>query len=90
VEAHIEDHEKRIVKIESWKNGNGAKGAEDRLQYLEERAQPDRCVGLIALKEYIEEEKTAREKRRKFRISDIANLIQFAMLIAALVALYKG
>jgi hypothetical protein len=32
----MDDIEKRIVKIESWKNGNGAKGAEQRLQIVEE------------------------------------------------------
>jgi hypothetical protein len=31
----MEDIEKRVLKIESWKNGNGARGAEVRLQDVE-------------------------------------------------------
>lgn len=85
-----DDHEFRITKLEVWKTGNGAKGAEQRIQDLETRVLPENCIGVQAFKEYIKEEKEKAQNKRAFRIGDIANIVQFAMLIAALVALYRG
>ena len=89
MEAHIEDHEKRLSRIEVWKNGNGAIGAEKRLQLVEESIKIENCFGLQAIKEYIQQQETAREKRRTFRIGDIANIIQLVMLAAVLVQLFR-
>ena len=88
--ADIANHETRIGKLEIWRSGNGAKGAEKRIQELEERVKPEQCIGLKAFEKYLQEEKEAREKRRGFRIGDVANIIQFLLMIIVIFQLFRG
>jgi hypothetical protein len=60
--------------------GNGTEGHEQRIGQLEERCQPDNCIGVKALEKHIKELKEMQESRRQFRIGDLANLIQVVML----------
>jgi hypothetical protein len=88
--ADLAEHGTRITRLEIWKNGNGSKGAEKRIQDLEERVKPDNCVGLAALNKHLKEIKEARERKRGFRIGDIANIIQFVLLLIVILQLFRG
>ena len=92
-----EDHEFRLTKLEVWKDGNGTAGADTRISALEERVKPENCIGCMAIKEYFEEQKAAlaeqkaaNEKRRTFRIADIANIIQLVVLLTVVYKLFIG
>jgi hypothetical protein len=79
----------RITKLEVWKNGNGSKGAEQRLQEVEERVKPENCLGRQAIKEYLDEQEERRNKRRSFRMGDIANVIQLILLATVIYELFS-
>jgi hypothetical protein len=48
--AHLDLHD-RLRAVEQWKKGNGAVGAEDRIQMLEEKAVVVEKSGFITKKE---------------------------------------
>lgn len=51
----LDSHSDRILSIEHWRNGNGAKGAEARLQAVEcETTELRECLGASKTEEAIE------------------------------------
>jgi len=84
----VEKNKTTLQKVTVWKDGNGAKGAEARLQDVEERVKPENCLGIVTFNKYLEEQKKQREKRRGFRIGDIANVIQLLVLLLMVYKLF--
>ena len=84
----VNEMETRVTRLEVWKNGNGAKGAELGIRELEERVRPENCLGVQAISQYINELKEQQEQRRTFRIGDVANIIQLVLLAIVVYQLF--
>lgn len=95
----LQEVRERVIKIESWRDGNGSAGADKRitentkgLKDLNEefdefqRTRAETCVGSKALKEYTD----ALKERRGFRIGDVANIIQMIMLALIAYQVFGG
>ena len=87
----IPEHEKRLDKLELWRNGNGAVGAEERLQELEIKCVEANCQVGKNLRFFIEETKNNKEgqvdavrwekQMRQTRITNILGFLGLGVMI---------
>jgi len=78
-----------LEKLRGVVLGNGTEGHEQRIGQLEDRVKPENCIGIQALNKHLQEIKEMQEKRRTFRIGDLANVIQIAILLLMAYQLFK-
>ena len=76
--------QERLSVLESTVMGNGNKGHKDRLRDLEDKEANMSCQTGVYIKRYIER----MEKKRTYRIGDIANVLNAVGLIVVLAKLF--
>lgn len=80
-------HELRIQALEQWRNGNGALGAEKRLQLLEKNAMlKDQIPGAVdyAIRKYLREEHKAHSADWNKWVNTGLLVVAIAMLAVSL------
>lgn len=76
-----------IEKLKGVVLGNGTEGHEQRITELEKRTLPANCIGKQALEAYVKKLELEAERKKSWRIGDIANYIQLAVLVIIFIQL---
>jgi hypothetical protein len=86
------DCEKRLTKLETWRDGNGALGAEQRLQVLEAQKEEMTCRTGQRLSKHIDyhreqegREMTVDQWRTEMKISRRQNMIALASIAVTII-----
>ena len=94
LEDDYKDHDRRINLLAQWRDGNGADGAERRIQRLEDNQREGTCSVGKVINAHIQEHRDMKEERNETESWKVPliffGILQFLTLIIAVVGLLIG
>ena len=93
----VDEIERRVIKLENWRDGNGAKGAEQRIQVLESNECNMTCdtgkrldKHIIYHREQEANQVDAGKWEKQMKLMIIGNMIGFAAVAVTLLLFVLG